>query len=262
MKIPFPTLLIAGLFFFVSGQAPSEATAEGSQSEVAPRCESALDRAAGQYSRCLLAASGRFANRGNEQRLAASQDQCHARFDARVARALERYGSEACTPFADQMADRTITYAEETAIQAAGGNIGPRCATEADFAGRFLHESMQYQGYSRETASVSAGVWPEPWEFEIVPGDFEHAFTVLNAENGQVKAMCIAQAWKPDTLECMDVDDLGVFTFKATEVSAECSVTSYIYLHRELGGDCNQEADVNCPGQPFMSTSVGRRIAP
>jgi len=116
-----------------------------------------------------------------------------------------------------EIADRTVTYAEDIAMQAAGGNTGPRCATEADFAGRFLHESMQCQGYSRETASVSAGVWPEPWGFEIVPGDFDHAFTILNAENGQVKAMCIAQAWKPDTLECMDVDDLGVFTFKATK---------------------------------------------
>ncbi|MDG2050403.1 MAG: hypothetical protein P8M78_09595 [Myxococcota bacterium] len=262
MKIPVSTLLVAVSAFFLSSPATSEAPPDTSQPNVAPRCESALDRAAGQYSRCLLTASGRFANRGNEDELTIRQDQCHARFDSRVARAFERYGREACTPFAAEMANRTVTYAEETASQAAGKTLGPKCAAEADFSGKFGHGSMDYQGYSRETAEVSAGVWPEPWEFEIVPGDFKHAFTVLNAANDQVKAMCIAQPWQPAILECMDVDDLGIFTFKATEISSECSVMTYIYVHRELGGSCDEEADVNCPGQPFMSTSVGRRIDP
>ena len=236
--------------------------AEDATAPTSPRCAAAIDSAAGDYSRCLLKARGRFAKRGDAERLAKRQAKCEDQFDKRVERASSRYGADACTPYSDEIAASAVLFSEGVAAQASGEPNASPCTGQADFSGRFGHERLDYQGFDPETNEVSAGVWPEAWEFLIVAGGFESAYTLLNAETDELKAMCIARGWAPKTLECMDVDDLGIFTFQATEIGPACSVTSYIYVHRELGGSCDEVNDLNCPGLPLMSTSTGVRVAP
>ena len=74
--------LLASPAFSAGGSAPS---GEG----VSPRCEAAIDKAAGRYSQCLLKASAKFAKKGNEDRLFAQQMRCGDKFDAQVARAQD-----------------------------------------------------------------------------------------------------------------------------------------------------------------------------
>ena len=90
--------------------------------DVSPRCEAAMDRAAGHYSKCLLSADASFARHGNPTKHQNRQARCETRFDRRTSRAIHRHGAGAC-PSSDlvaAMADRTVTYAEDAASEAGG----------------------------------------------------------------------------------------------------------------------------------------------
>ena len=52
--------------------------------DVSPRCEAAMDRAAGHYSQCLLSADASFARHGNPTKLENRQARCETRFDRRT----------------------------------------------------------------------------------------------------------------------------------------------------------------------------------
>ena len=105
-------LLLASPVFSAGGTTPS-------RDGVSPRCEAAIDKAAGRYSQCLLKASAKFAKKKNQDdRLFAQQMRCGDKFDNQVARAQDRYGEEQCTPYTNQIADRTATYAEATTTEA------------------------------------------------------------------------------------------------------------------------------------------------
>ena len=97
-------LLLASPAFSAGGSAPND---EG----VSPRCEAAIDKAAGRYSQCLLKANARHAKRGTKARLLAQQTRCENKFDAQVARIEDRFGEDECTPYVSEIADRTVTYA-------------------------------------------------------------------------------------------------------------------------------------------------------
>ena len=56
----FSALLLASPAFSAGGSAPSG-------EEVSPRCEAAIDKAAGRYSQCLLKASARHAKKGKTE---------------------------------------------------------------------------------------------------------------------------------------------------------------------------------------------------
>ena len=71
--------------------------------DVSPRCEAAMDRAAGHYSKCLLSADASFARHGNLTKLANRQARCETRFDRRTSRAVSRHGADAC-PSSDLVA--------------------------------------------------------------------------------------------------------------------------------------------------------------
>ena len=90
--------------------------------DVSPRCEAAMDRAAGDYSRCLLRADAHFARHGNPTKLANRQTRCETRFDRRAARAINRHGEDACpsSNLVAAIAGRTASYAERVAREAHG----------------------------------------------------------------------------------------------------------------------------------------------
>jgi len=106
-------LLSASPAFSAGGSAPSE---EG----VSPHCEAAIDKAAGNYSRCLLKASAKYAKskKKNEDRLFAQQAKCEDKWSAQVARAQDRFGEDQCTPYLSEIAARTETYAEAVTAEA------------------------------------------------------------------------------------------------------------------------------------------------
>ena len=87
--------------------------------DVSPRCEAAMDRAAGHYSKCLLLADAHYARHENATKLANRQARCEARFDRRTTRAIDRHGEDEC-PGSDLVAaigERTVTYAEGVATE-------------------------------------------------------------------------------------------------------------------------------------------------
>ena len=90
--------------------------------DVSPHCKAAMDRAAGDYSQCLLRADASYARHENASKLKNRQARCETRFDRRTRRAISRHGADAC-PSSDlitAMADRTVSYAEGIATEAHG----------------------------------------------------------------------------------------------------------------------------------------------
>ena len=105
--------MVLTLLLFVSSAAAED---------VSPRCEAAMDRAAGHYSQCLLSADASFARHGNPTKLGNRQERCQTRFDRRTSRAINRHGEDKC-PSSDLVAameDRTVTYAQGAASEAGG----------------------------------------------------------------------------------------------------------------------------------------------
>jgi hypothetical protein len=118
-RIPFFgfSLIVLTLLLF-AGSAGAQ--------DVSPRCAAAMDRAAAHYSKCLLFADASYARHANLSKLEDRQVRCDARFDRHTTRAIRKHGTEAC-PSADRvaaMAARTVSYAEDAASEAHGGEGG------------------------------------------------------------------------------------------------------------------------------------------
>ena len=128
-----PCLIVLTLLLFAGSAAAQD---------VSPRCEAAMDRAAGHYSKCLLSADASHARHKNATKLANRQARCETRFDRRTSRAITRHGADAC-PSSDlvaAMADRTVTYAEGAATEA-GGTPAPSLLFVQNGTGGTLSET-------------------------------------------------------------------------------------------------------------------------
>jgi hypothetical protein len=92
--------------------------------DVSPHCEAAMDRAAGDYSRCLLRADASYARHENAAKLENRHTRCQTRFDRRTSRAIKRYGADECVSavLVSQMADLSVSCADGVAQGAAGGS--------------------------------------------------------------------------------------------------------------------------------------------
>ena len=88
--------------------------------DVSPRCEAAMDSAAGHYSQCFLQASAKYAKKENGGQLFAWQAKCEDKFTAQAVRAQARFGEDQCTPYVSEIIDRTVNYAENVASEAHG----------------------------------------------------------------------------------------------------------------------------------------------
>ena len=118
-RLSFLTLSLSTLLLSASPALAKEGSAPGGEG-VSPRCEAAIDKAAGRYSQCLLKARAKYAKKENEEHLFAHRAKCEDKFNAQVARARERFGEDQCTPYVSEIADRTANYAESVASDARG----------------------------------------------------------------------------------------------------------------------------------------------
>ena len=138
-------LLLASPAFSAGGSAPTD---EG----VSPRCEAAIDKAAGRYSQCLLKASAKYAKKKNQDdRLLAQQMRCGDKYNAQVARAQDRFGEEQCTPYTSQIADRTATCAEEASIEAGGKAAASRLYVQDATGGTLTETTLVLLGVDEST---------------------------------------------------------------------------------------------------------------
>ena len=141
-------LLLASPAFSAGGSAPSG-------EEVSPRCEAAIDKAAGRYSQCLLKASARHAKKGKKARLLAQQTRCENKFDARVARIEDRFGEDECTSYVSEIADRTVTYAQGVAIEASGKKSPSFLFVQDGTGGTLTKSTLTLTGVSSKTGYFS-----------------------------------------------------------------------------------------------------------
>ena len=110
--------------------------------DVSPRCEAAVDRAAGHYSQCLLSADASYARHGNPTKLENRQARCETRFDRRTSRAIARHGADECTSteLVAALAQRTVSCADGVSIEAGGETAASRLYVQ-DAAGGTLTET-------------------------------------------------------------------------------------------------------------------------
>ena len=145
----FSALLLASPTFSAGGSAPSD---EG----VSPRCEAAIDKAAGRYSQCLLKASAKYAkSKKNQDRFLAQAAKCEDKWNAQVARAEHRFGEDQCTPYASEIADRTFTYARGAATEASGKKSPSFLFVQDGTGGTLTESTLTLTGVSSKTGYFS-----------------------------------------------------------------------------------------------------------
>ena len=191
-RLSFLILFFSALLLSAS-PALSKGGSEPSDEGVSPRCEAAIDNAAGRYSKCLLKASAKDAKRGNEDRLLARQMRCEDKFNAQVARAQDRFGEERCTPYVSELADRTVTYAQGAASEA-GGTPAPSVLFVQNGTGGTLSDTTltltdvssqtgwftdrPYRGSGQMNTEDFVALWDEGRPFADDPPDADFTCTV------------------------------------------------------------------------------------
>ena len=163
--------------------------------DVSPRCEAAMDRAAGHYSKCLLSADASYARHENATKLANRQTRCETRFDRRTSRAIRHHGADGC-PSSDLVAameDRTVTYAQGAASEA-GGTPAPSLLFVQNGTGGTLSETTltltdvssktgwftdrPYRGSGQMSTERFIALWDEGGTFADDPPDADFTCTV------------------------------------------------------------------------------------
>ncbi len=121
--------------------------------DVSPRCEAAMDRAAGHYGKCLLSADASNARHKNPTKLANRQTRCETRFDRRTSRAVSRYGADECTSpdLVAALADRTVTCAEGVATEAGGKAAASRLYVQDAIGGTLTETTLVLSGIDEST---------------------------------------------------------------------------------------------------------------
>ena len=121
--------------------------------DVSPRCEAAMDRAAGHYSQCLLSADASFARHGNPTKLENRQARCETRFERRTSRAFSRYGADECTSaeLVAALADRTVSCAEGVATEAGGKAAASRLYVQDAAGGTLTETTLVLSGIDEST---------------------------------------------------------------------------------------------------------------
>ena len=121
--------------------------------DVSPRCEAAIDRAAGHYSKCLLSADASYARHGNPTKLENRQTRCETRFDRRAARAISQHGADACpsSHLVADIEDRTASYAEGVATEAHGQSAVDAFFVQHAEGGTLTESTLTLTDVSRRT---------------------------------------------------------------------------------------------------------------
>ena len=178
--------------------------------DVSPRCEAAMDRAAGHYSKCLLSADASYARHENATKLANRQTRCETRFDRRTTRAITRHGADAC-PSSDLVAameDRTVTYAEGVATEASGTPAPSFLFVQNGTGGTLSETTVTLTGVSSQTGWFTdrpyreagqipteefIGLWDEGKAFAEDPPNADFTCTVDSEVVNYVRGCDLAQ---------------------------------------------------------------------
>jgi len=117
---------------------------------VVPRCEAAIDQAAGKFSRCLLKASAKFARNDDTDGLAANQAKCEDRFNENFDEARARFRDD-CTDLREPIFDRTTAYAEAVALEAGGTPAASRLYFQSATGGMLTESNVTLTGVDPQT---------------------------------------------------------------------------------------------------------------
>jgi len=116
-------LIVLTLLLFAGSAAAQRVLIPGSAGarDVSPRCAAAIDRAAADYSRCLLRAEAEHARDENARKLERRQAHCETRLD----RVTGHHEPGECTSDAlvASFEDRTASYADSVAKEARGSSV-------------------------------------------------------------------------------------------------------------------------------------------
>jgi len=120
---------------------------------VSARCESALDRAAGDYGRCLLRADASYARNKDTNQKEKSYARCKKHFDHRVNRSIKRNGADLCpsSELLTAMGDRTFNYAKGIASEASGKASPTYLYVQDGSGGTISADTLTLTGVSDET---------------------------------------------------------------------------------------------------------------
>ena len=113
LLLPLPIALVV----------PATTTAQGFEERtVSPRCEAAMDWAAGSQARCLLNAKARAARHRERyvEKTSKREAQCRGKFDETVSRGVASFQEENCTSWIPQMEERIASFAAAMASEAGG----------------------------------------------------------------------------------------------------------------------------------------------
>lgn len=111
------SLTTTALILLSASPSMSEGFEASNEAGLSPRSEAAIDKAAGNYSRCLLKASAQLALKGNEAELTMKQGKCQDTFNASVDQATASYRANERTFLTAQVAKHSFHYAEGLPLQ-------------------------------------------------------------------------------------------------------------------------------------------------
>ena len=123
------------------------------QETVSPSCEAAIERATGNYSRCLLRAESENTRRPRASRLLRAQGRCTYRFHRRTERVLTAAESlgKTCPTLIPKIAARTLQYTESVSHEASGiGQTTFLFVQHAD-SGTIVDSTLTLTGVGLET---------------------------------------------------------------------------------------------------------------
>ena len=234
-----------------------------SAQDVSPRCEAAIDRAAGHYSQCLLSADASYARHENASKLANRQTRCETRFDRRTSRAIHRHGADACpsSGLVAAMEDRTVTYAEGVATEA-GGTPAPSLLFVQNGTGGTLSETTltitdvsSKTGYFsdrtyREAAQVPTvefiALWDEGEPFAEDPPNADFTCTV-DSEVVNFVVELTSPSMPGDDLS-YSVNAVGDTVLPETQITCEAESNLFIDFYRGSIEYCEEFCDCVASG--------------
>jgi hypothetical protein len=243
-------LIVLALLLFAGSAAAQD---------VSPRCEAAMDRAAGHYSKCLLSADASFARHENATKLENRQTRCETRFDRRTSRAIHRHGEDEC-PSSDLVAameDRTVTYAQGAASEAGGtpapsllfvqngtgGTLSDTTLTLTDVSSKTgWFTDRPYRGSGQMSTEAFIALWDEGETFAEDPPNADFTCTV-DSEVVNFVVELTSPSMPGDDLS-YSVNAVGDTVLPETQIT--CEAESNLFIDTSTMGSPDRACTVAC----------------
>ena len=259
------SLLLLPLALVANADRDDDSDSATNEVGIDRRCEAKMGRTAGRYARCLLKAKARAA-RDQEQDVEETREaeaECREDFDDAVDRAQARHQEENCTPFITQMEERTASYAEAMALEAAGVPALELLFVQSADGGQLIESTLTLSGVNDQTGWFSdrpfrfsgqitterfIALWDEGETFAEDPPNADFTCTV----DGEVVNYVVEL-----TSPSMSGDDLSysaaaVGDTVLPETQITCEAESHLFIDSYCG-PCNCDAAVTCTVVPRCS---------